>query len=400
MIILDQNAYRKQNIGKAVVHNLYFGDMKANVDSKDAVIIPNSKPAIITVESENYQSSAGFAQLWNEIEDLHMRMKRNESTFDASTYYTLTDKMRMDVSRRRFEYMDFTDMMNTEISNPRFSKSVALDEFMPYTAAFEDNSLSGAAAPLAGQNSYGNTGAVTMQGYAAAYADTLEKRLYDMDIFTLQKVNDSIARGFVAKRNDLSVGLMVGKTFDASQKVAADTTGATAEDKLYITVDSGIEKLMSLKDPQTGQLIRANEIYAMGNPTDIRRLSRVLNGQLGNSGAIVNREPLREITNLFAYHGDSIKVGKNTYTYSGVTAKKLYLFVPRVGFTLVKRPLTQQISQGSALVFSTEEYGWYWVQTSYTAEFFGSSDSTVKSACNTAYGSGDGFGFVVEVTLP
>lgn len=402
--ILNKSEMAKQNIGHTERHDLFLGDMKQNVESREGVEAPGTSSRIITVESADYQGSEGFAKLWNGIEEDLGKLKKNEATFDAAQYYALVDKLRIDVTRRRFDYMDLTGMMNQEISNPRFSKSVTLDEFLPFGAAFVENNLAGDGVELASQ-AYGSTGSVTMQGYAAGFADTLENRLYNMDIFSLQRVNDAIARGNVAKRNDLSVGIMPAKTvansFDASNKQAADAGGATAEDKLYITLDNAIEKLLSQKDPQTGQVIRAPEMFLMLHPSDMRRVERVINGQLTKaSGAIVNREPLREITTIFPYYGDSIKVGKKTYTYAGNTAKKAYLFVPRIGYTLVKRPLTQQISSGSAMNLSTEQYAWYWVQTSYTDEFFGSSNAAVKAACNTAYGSGDNFGFVVECTLP
>jgi len=293
------------------------------------------------------------------------------------------------------EYVDLTQFIDMQENNPNFSKSVSLDEFLPFGAAFKEDGLNGKSVNLIDQK-YGATGSVGMLAYSVGWADTLANQLYNMDVFSLQKVLDAVARGYIAKRNDLSAGEIVGKTFDASQKQAAATTsGATKEELVYETINSAIEKLTNLKDPQTGQIIRADQINCLCYPGDTRRLNRAINGQLNNNKGVTANRTALEVESLIPYYGDTIYAGKEKIEYDGVTKGKCYLYVPgSASWTLVKRGLQQETGRGSVLNLATDEFAWYFVQTSYRKEFFGSSDTDVEAKV------GSGHGFIVEVTLP
>lgn len=396
MIILDRQEIINQRVanGHTEKSPLFLGTKKTNVDNSEPQIVEGSMRSI-EMGSKQYKDSEAYNKIWNEIEDLHSKMKKNVATFPESDYYTLLDRIRIDVTRRRFEYPDLTGLINEEITNYNFSKSVLLNEFLPFGAWFDNYSMQNDSVPLIDQKT-GSQDSVAFSAYACGWKDNLENKLYNTDIFSLQRVNDAVARGYVARRNDLSAGQIVGATYHASQQQAAQTGYDTPEEDLYVTMDLAIEQLLGLRDPQTGQYINAPSISCLCCPSDVRRLNRALNGQLNNAkGKVANREALSEITSLIPYNGDTIYVGKKAYTTSGVTKGECYLYVPRVaGYTLTKRPLTQEIGMGSVLQLSTQEMAWYFVHSSYMAEFFGSSDAGVFAKV------GAGYGFVVKVTLP
>jgi hypothetical protein len=393
--ILTRDQIRKDNVGRAVDSHIFAGKMSANVIGSKENEIENSHRLITIKDDKKWAETEAHAKLWNEIEDLIKKSKSNVASFDSDSYYELIDKLRIDITRRRFDYPDLTGVIDMEQSNANYSKSVTLDEFLPFGAVFKEDNLRNGAVNLIDQK-YGATGSVLMQGYSVGWKDTLENQLYNQDIFSLQKVLDAVSRGFVAKRNDLSAGEIVAKTFDASQKVpAATTTGASPEELLYETINKAVEVLTNLKDPQTGQLIRADRLALMCYPGDVRRINRAINGQLNNSkGTTANRQPL-EVNTLIPYYGDTLYVGKDKITYPGVAKDKAYLFVPgEASWTLNKRGLTQETGRGSVLNLSTEEFAWYFIQTSYRKEFFGSSDADVKAKVGADHG------YIVEVTLP
>ena len=383
--------------GFAVSNKLYTGNINKNLTatSEEELVVPGSEMSL-TIKNNSWKDTEAHNRVWNKIEDLWKRKKSNIATFDQSAYEELIDNIRIDVTRRRFQYLDLTTLIDDEITNPNFTKAVTLDEFLPYGAAFMPNNLRGEAVSLIDQK-YGGTDTVTMAGYAVGWADTLENQLFNMDIFSMMKVNEAIARGYVGKRNDLSAGEIVGTTYNASQQVAAATTsGATPEELLYETLNDAIETLTNLKDPQTDQIITAANMSLLCYPGDVRRINRAINGQLNNSkGKNSNREPLNEISNIIPYFGDTIYAGEKAISYDGVSKNTAYLYVPGVAsWTLTKRGLTQELGSGSVLNLSTDQSAWYFVQTKYRNEFFGSSDSAILAD------KGTGYGFIVEITLP
>jgi hypothetical protein len=219
----------------------------------------------------------------------------------------------------------------------------------------------------------------------------------------LEKLNRAIIRGYRSKRNDLSVlGQMVAKTtaggWDSGQQVAADTTGSTAEAKLYNTINDAIDTLMGLKDPQTEQEITAARMILACRPGDVRKINRVLNGQLnvGGKGSPANFAALTEITDIIPYNGDTIYRGVEKVSYAGIAENTAYLFVPGPAgapvYTLEKRALTQEMTGRPYLQYATEGRIWYFVQGEYFDEFFGSSASGTSLST--------GYGWVVEITLP
>lgn len=379
---------------------IFYGSRKQNLEAVGCENeIPNKTKSIV-IKNNSWVGTAGYIKLWNEIDELLKKRKSNTATFDQTSYEQLVDRLRIDITRRRFEYADLTSQINTISDGMNDGKSVTLDELLPFGAVFLEDNFRGSAVNKIDQK-YGATGSISHQGYSVGWSETLENKLYNLGLNKMQRVLDAVARGFVARRNDLSAGVIIAKTtaaaWDAGQQVAAATgSGLTAEELLYQTLNSAIETLTNLKDPQTGQLIRADMINLLCYPGDTRRINRAINGNLnvGGKGKVANRTALTEITNLVPYFGDTITVGKKTYTYTGCAKNKAYMYVPGIGITRQKRGLTQETSEGSALNLSQEELAWYFIQTSYMNEFFGSSDSVVFAK------TGTGYGYIIEVTLP
>lgn len=397
----DNLIKRRVNGASGLRSGLYFDSFKGGSYGEG---VPGYESTVVPA-SERWVNSEAFAKLWSDIEDTRKKVKNqldrrtNVATFPED-YYDLIDKLRLDITRRRMEEMDLAPEMTQEIVNPAFSKSVSLDEFLPYAGAFESMTGANNSVPLI-QAKTGATGSVAMTLYGLGFTRTLEDELYNTDIFSLQKVQDAVTRAHTALRNDLTIGQLVAKTtasgWDSSQQVAATSGSTTAAEDLYDTINTAIDTLMNLLDPQTEQEISAPQMVLACRPADVRRINRAINGQLADSpGEPANFRALTEITEIWPYRGDTLYVGEKTVTYSGIADDTAYLFVPgpagAPAWTLTKRGLTQEVGRGDILQLAREQRAWYFAQGEYLDEFFGSS------ATGTSLGSG--YGFVVEVTLP
>jgi hypothetical protein len=414
ILTLEKINERRVNSQESIQSGLFFGDMKANTESKipDFATGSDGKPlaSIVQAAKANWLNSAEYHQHWNKIEDLRKKMapaikaKVNIENFPAD-YYTLIDLLRMDLTRRRLEYGDLTSMLTQEITNVNFSKSVNITEFLPYAGAFGPISLAGQNVPMLQQKT-GLKGSVDMQGYGLGWERTLEDEIYNLDIFTMQKVMDAVARAHAGLRNNLGplgvmIAMTVAGTWDPLQQVSPQGAIADSFDKqIWLTLDQAIEQLFGLLDPQTNQEIAASRLtLAVRNRGIARRINRVINGQL-NATTITseNLAPL-EIDDILVYNGDEFTVGPDKITYPGVPHDMAYLFVAgkdgAPAYTLNKRQLTQEIGRGEVLHLGREQRAWYFVMTNFLEEFKGSS----SDGFNTPAGS-PGYGFCVEIELP
>lgn len=380
----QEMAKRRFNSGVREIGAVYHGDQKDGFRGQEV----QGTSQVVGMGSERYVGTEGYNKIWNQISDILGRAKRNAAQV-PDDLYSLINLIRMDLTRRRMQEQDYTDMLDIVDTNPAFGKSVALDEFLPYTAPFAEIRGSNDTVPLIEQKS-GATGNVSMAMYAVGWKMSISDMLYNT-LFDLQRVMDAVTRGYVGKRNDLSLGSIIGATFDASQKQAADATASATYDLLlYNTFRKAYKLLTSLKDPQTNQEIRAPRVVLVCHPTLVWSIERVIRGQLqAKGGTPINTESL-PIDEIWPYRGDVLYWGKETVTYSGCPTTKAYLLVPGVAsHTLVKRGLTMNVGQGDVLSLAQEERAWYFVQGRYDTDFMGKTGGAAAST-----------GFVVEVTLP
>jgi hypothetical protein len=392
--------------GDGIPSAIFFGTKDSQNEGKpDFVIRSDGKrlESLVIPAGERWVNSEGYNKLWGEIEDLLKKVKnqfesRSNLNQFPDDYYDLINRIRIDITRRRMEQPDLTGEMTNEVTNPNFSKVVDLTEFIPFAGAFEEIKGTGDNVPMLEQKT-GAKGAVHILLYGLGHARTLEDELYNLDIFSLEKVNTAVARAHTALRNDLCIGTLVALSlaggWNASQQVGPSGTG-TVEEQVYTTLNNAIYALGALLDPQTGQEIDTSRmILVVGSNAAARVVNRVINGRvLRGQNKIINLEPL-EIDEIWNYKGDTITVGPKVHSYPGVPAQTAYLFVPGPAgapiWTLNKRQLTMEMGRGDVLQLARERRAWYFGQGEYQDEFLGSSG---------ALGLPDGYGFCVEISIP
>lgn len=414
-LILKRRDIIKQNLERGYFASVFAGSMQANNDASTPQYCKDANGVdmnyIVDTEKANWVGTKEYTQHWNTIKTTldkirDDKLKQNTAQFPAD-YYTLIDALSLDLTKRRIQEVDFTPLLTQEQVNLEFSKSVNLKEFLGFVGEFQENNLAGDSVPLIEQKT-GAKGSVEMVGYALGHVRSLEDILYNLDIYSIQKVNEAYIRAFIGKRNDLVWARMIelstsgGDEWDSSQTVAADaTSGTSLEEKVYITMNNAITALGKLYDFQTNQeIVMPKIVFATGRNVDARLVERAIRGQLNNSkGLTANRESL-EVDELWMYKGDSFTYGKKKVTYGGIAASKGYLFIPGPSgaptHTLVKRPLTTVTSPGDAANLSQEKEAKYFIQTAYTDEWYGTSAGNTVIDANTDHD----WGYVVEVNLP
>jgi hypothetical protein len=403
---------RRVNQAEGILSGLYRGkadDAGVFGGEADVIRLANGQKleSLVVASSERWENTEGYAKHWGRIEALLKTVKNqierrvNISEFPAD-YYTLVDMIRMDITRRRLEALDFTGELTQEITNAAFSRSVRLDEFIPFAGAFAEMKATGDQVPMVQQKT-GETGMVSMHIYGLGHERSLEDELYNTSIFSLEKVNAAVARAFTGLRNDLSLGQLVALTLAGgwapSQQVAAQSGGANAtyDQNLYLTLKEALRVLYGLRDPQTGQeIVAPRVVLVVGGNVIEWDIQRIMRGQLNKPNSEISNLESLPIDQIWKYKGDTLYVGPKTVSYPGVPANTAYLLVPgpagSPAFTLVKRGLTQEVGRGDVLQLARDKRAWYFVQTSYGEEFIGSSSQVL--------GLGAGFGYCVEITLP
>ena len=134
-------AERRFNNQEVIKGGLYKGTGKANIDAKIAEplqfadketgklqVFNNS----VDMKTKVWENSQNYNKLWNRIDDLRKKHNSGTNPFSPTEYYELVDLLRIDISKRRLQEQDYTGLLTSEITNPAFSKSVNLDEFLDY----------------------------------------------------------------------------------------------------------------------------------------------------------------------------------------------------------------------------------------------------------------------------
>lgn len=395
--------------GEYTTHMAVFaGSAQDNAGASSPQVLVS---ADVKLTSAEYEGSAGHRRLMNEIGQLQHRAKNMDPQElqrkaqnaaqepGASVLEELVQKIFIDITRRAQEAGDLTSVIAREETNFAFARDVNLRDILPYRGKFETIEATNSSVPLVEQ-SLGTVETVTHVARGIGWKTTLGNLLFN-DLHTLQKVNQAVADAFTDMRNSRTIGRIVGATFDASQKQAADATaGASFDAKVYNTLRKGTKKLRGLKDPLTGRPIAVPSIAILCNSADTWDIERVIRGQLfsgGGNGLITTQNaaalPIAQIIEYDQGITNGFDWGNETLTFPGVTAGKCYLFVPRTyGWVLNKRPLTLETGAGNVLQLSQEERAWYNVQAEFDRLLLGSSFA------GTSLGAG--YGAIVEVTLP
>jgi hypothetical protein len=396
-------AERAENKETAPV-NVFAGTMRDNLrmTSPQLVQFPvenATRDTALVSAKGRWENSEGYAKLWQEIGERQHRIVNAAQAPAAADLAALISKVFIDITKRQMATGDYTSRVATEMTDLNFPQLVPLREIYPYRAKFQTISGANDSVPLVEQ-ALGEEDSLSLTIKAAGWKTSLANLVYNT-LHDLQKVTEAIAMADEDERNRATLGAIVGATYVASQKQAADNTANSSYDyKMYETFRKAIKLLRGLKDYRTERSIGVPSMSILCNSANTWDIERVIRGQLtvgGTTGTLTSQNlqglPISEIIEYDQGNNNGFTWGKEVLSSPGVTAGKCYLFVPREYFWVAnKRPLTLEIGAGSVLQLSQEERAWYRIQGEFSKVFFGSSYAGT--------GLGASYGAVVEISLP
>lgn len=161
-----------------------------------------------------------------------------------------------------------------------------------------------------------------IQTYAAGFEWTEDMIEFDRT-WQVEENNRAFGRAYNALLNHLHLSPIIGFSYGGGNSTAADTTGATLNEKVHITLQNAYTSTVTASPRRTGQILLASEADRFKIETAL--LTPVQDAQ-------GNPLPNVPITTIIYYEGESITVGSDTYTYPGVTAGTAYLIFPQRRF--------------------------------------------------------------------
>lgn len=377
--------HRKAKLGKISRHMVFEG-------KKEGIF---GKRPYKTFAHENKPDEGDAEARLAALDDMRATMQANAPT--AEVLEDFFGKFFIEVTRRAQEAADLTSFIAREVVDPSMPESPTLRSLLPFRGQMLQVDGSNDPVPLIEQTT-GNLDSVLIKIWAIGWKDTLKNLLFN-EFWTMSKVVDAAVAAYTDRRNALTVGVLVGATYVASQQQNAVSTPAnqTFDEYTYFTLRDAIQKIWDLEDPQTNRKLGRRPLTLLINSSDSWQIERVVNGQLeanggGARGNVVAALPISRIVQYDQGINDGFTVGKTLMSFPGVPAGKAYLFVPDIAIVATKSGLTMETGTGSPLQLSTEERAWYMAQGEFFDDFLGSS------APGTSLGAG--FGFIIEVTLP
>jgi len=381
--------YEKNKNG--VMVPVFRGGMESNFNGgKDQMVMLNVKPEVANGDINELAYRAK-----NEREENAGKAKNAADAPSTAALEAFFGKYYIDLQRQAKEAGDLTSLIANEVTDFNMDKTVTVRDYEPFRGQMKTVSGVNDAVPLLQQNT-GNTDTFSLEIKAVGWKDTLDNLLYNK-FWSMDKVVQAAADAYTDAKNAATAGVIIGTTYDASQKQAyTAVSGQTADENRYDALLAGYKKLKGLKDIYTKRSIPVPSVSILCNSADTWALEGIIRGQLNENGGGArgsNRRAL-PINQIIEYdHGinDGFTIGKELASFPGVTAGKCYLFVPGVMMIGNKRPLTMETGMGSPLELSTEERAWYGVFGGFYKQFLGTS--FVGATC------GDGYGYIVEVAL-
>lgn len=396
-------AERAENKVTRTAHIVYGDPLSVKKNTANEM----SEGIDFTVQSKDWKNSKERFELYRNMHALSAKMQidiqQNSAPLPADLM-TYLEYAFIDLQRLADMKADYSNLIYNVISKPDATDPCKIRSLLPYVGIEKVISGENDTAPLIEEyNATGDT--VDLDIKAFGHKTSLRNMIFNPNE-TLQRVLDAAATILVDNRNNDIIGKFAAMTtatnFKSKLQQAADSTGSTFDQKLFLTYKKALKTLAKATHPLTGQVLGDMGALNGGarlicNPVDAWDANRVINGELMLAGGVAANFSDLPIDRIIPYGGgimNGMKYGEKTLSLPGVTVGKAYLYLPNAlsGFVVDKVGQTMQVSPGSALNLSVdaEERGWYRINGVHHKYMLG----------DALTGANNGVGCVVEITLP
>jgi len=397
--VLNAEAMRKSLIGKVRNVRIYRGTASENKTTTESVVVRNETMKIV---SENWKDSAGREELLRQRKNLEEKAQKNYNErqenasvgFDLKTIQELAALYTIDLTRQADEYTDYTPVLYDEIVDENVPESANLRDMTPYIGKEETITGTGDTVPLmkpALPTDY------TVKQEIRGFGDvTTLRQLIFNPFHKTELIINSAARILADHKNHDSLGVILGASFGAGHRQAADTSGATYDLRLYNTLKAGIRRALRLYSKPYNRMngLFRYQVFLLVNPMDLLDIQPVAHGALATVGGIQQLAPALPLDGIIPYGGglnNGLKWGEETLSYPGVPLGKAYIFIKIEsfgGYRVTKRNETMDMGEGDIMALTSEKRVWHRIRGLY-------HDFVLPETTG-----GKDYGSIVEITLP
>jgi hypothetical protein len=292
---------------------------------------------------------------------------------------SLWDARRIDLTVRKIGNPTIRELIYSMLDAPDADAIMKPQELYPHFFEFVENSGTGQSVEM-GELMGGATDTMEQKIFAAGLTWDLQKELFDRTL-NMSRVNDGIAIAESGKKDEDAVAPIFNYSYSGGQQTAADTTGATREEKWYNTISDALDAMMIRRDPVTQALLDPNGCSIIASPINAKRIRQSIAGFPGSTTNLKQRPALDDVGRIIGYEGERMVGRSKSVTYTDVPTGKAYMIIPnRYMLIATKRNLQLNVDRNpDVTTLSRQRMAWWY--------------------CEALYNYGIGF-FIQEITLP
>ncbi|MDR1588204.1 MAG: hypothetical protein LBS57_12175 [Treponema sp.] len=388
--ILNAETMREKLLGHVRHVRVYNGKVENSFATEQKPLIDEA----VIVRSEVWKNSAGRERLLNDRHILIQRITNAATGYDYASLAALIGNYVIDLQRLTDDLTVYTSQLVTERADADAPESVKLRNYLPYIGKEEQITGASDSVPLMNHNLPVD---VSLDLFIRGFGDkTTLRELVFNPFHKTELIMDSAARILADGQNGDVIKPIVTATYDAAHSQAADTTGATADIQVYLTIRNAIRKAVRLYNIPTGKQngLMAHQNLLLLNPMDVDDVVPIISGgleRLAGINLMVGRLPIDGIIPYGGGLNDGLSWGNETLLYPGVPAGTFFILVKNDvfgGYKIVKRSPTMEMGDGDVLALTTEKRAWHRIDGTF-----------LEWILPTAAG-GKNYGAVIKGTFP
>jgi hypothetical protein len=393
--ILDKNAMRQHMVENKELRNarVFRGTMQENLETTTSEAYTSLTARVTTPE---WLKSGRREEFMAQTNSLKQRIMANQAQPSQAELAELIGRYYIDILRTADDLVDYVPTLCNVHNDPNMQKRVDLRDYLPYTGKEKVMTGTNDSVPLIEEN-LGAIQPVDLEIKAFGHNTSLYQMVFN-PIYDVNKVLQAAATIRVDGRNDEVIGAIVRGTYDAAHSQAADTTGATADLKLYNTLKAALQKVKGLYQalyPNKKMSSIASSAYLLCNTGDADRIQPIVSGALSVMTGINQLVGALNFNGIIPYDGgqmDGLTWGKETLSLPGVAEGVAYVvLVNQYGMQYMqKRDVQMETGSGSVLQLSQQQSAWYRITKNFTSWAIGGTDTD----------TGHAVGSIVKIALP
>lgn len=314
--------------------------------------------------------ASGFDVPLNGRPSINERIAKGQFSASSHTlpdnWQDLFDALRLDLTMKKETRPTVRQAIYNMVDTPNATQLMKLSNLLPYAFEFKTNTGSGDPVPL-GETRGKIEDTVEFFIKATGFTYTLLADMFDMAL-DMGRVNDGVSVSYNLQRDHDAINpiLTYGSYGTGGRSTAADTSGASPQEKWYITFMKAIDDMAKRKESVFGNKVQAKDLILLCSSNTARHFRHVARGF--SISVDKNYPALTDISTIVEYDADSIifNSGK-VLEFGGVGDSYAYLIKRNPLMNIyTKRGLTVEVDNTpDVLTLAQQEKAWYYSEAIY-----------------------------------